>query len=38
MYADDTTLLAESNDISELYKLTNKLLTDAEKWYILQSL
>jgi ribonuclease P/MRP protein subunit RPP40 len=31
MYANDTTLLAESNDISELYKLTNKLLTDAEK-------
>jgi hypothetical protein len=34
MYADDTTLLAESNDISELYKLTNKLLTDAEKWFL----
>jgi hypothetical protein len=31
MYADDTTLLAESNDISELYQLTYKLLTEAEK-------
>jgi hypothetical protein len=34
MYASDTTLLAESNDISELYKLTNKLLADAEKWFL----